>query len=275
VEDLIAGTRDLSHHWAGDAAQAVLERNRQLQLEIGNAHRYCSQIAATLRGFADNIGHFQRMLHAVVAEAESQGLRVDLTGGRITAPPSAEAGAAAVQARVDVYVQRIEEIVAQAAAADTEARRIIENNQVGAYERPDAALDPVAPDFLALAGVSPERKAETWADLHQLNRDRLIQEHPELVGPAVGLPSDARDQANRLLLTRARSELLARRDRLDVAQDGAGSRAVTDVDARLAELAEAERQVAAAPGQRLLGYSPVVLADGDSKWDGYVPPAIR
>ena len=267
VEDLVGGTRDLPHHWVGDGASAAEERNRRLQLEVGNAQQYCVEIAAAVRGFADDVEHYRQMLYGVVAEARGRGMTIDLATGRITAPLTQPAGVRLAQAGVDSYLAQIEEILAKANDADRRARQVIEANQVGDQERPDQALPGVSTDFLTLA-TEPGYKARAWHDMHQLNRDRLVEEHPELVGPALGLPSADRDRANRLLLARAKAGLLARRARLDEMLDGAGSRAVVDVDRGLASIEEAERT-----DGYLLGYPPAVFGKGDPKWDDYVPPA--
>ena len=266
VEDLVHGTRDLPHHWTGDAAQAAAARGTELQVRIGNAHRFCDTIATTVRGFADDIDQLRRTLHDTVAEAEANGLTVDLGTGRISAPieqsPSIEA-----------YVARIGEIVAQADAADQKARLILDDNVIREQDLPTAELPGYATDVLTVAGIPPQQKAAFWHELHPLNRDRLINEHPELIGPTVGLPSTARDQANRILLGRAKAGLLTRRDRLDAVQDGAASRATLDVEDRLAEVTAVEKRLAADPKARLLGYPPAVLAGGDPRWDNYQPPA--
>ncbi|WP_433295536.1 hypothetical protein ACQP2F_36070 [Actinoplanes sp. CA-030573] len=262
VEDLVRGTRDLPHHWLGDGSRAALDRNHELQLEIGNAHLYCGQIAAAIRRFAEDLDQCRRMLRAVVAEAEGDGMRIDLAGGLITAGLES-AGA------VDAYVAQIDQILARADDADLRAREAIERNVLREEDRPEGELPELYTDFLVLE-TAPSFKAATWHEMHPLNRDRLIEEHPELVGPAVGLPSDARDRANRLLLRRAKADLLARRDRLDAVRDGAAGRATMNVDAGLAAIAAVERR----PG-RLLSYPPAVLAEGDPAWDDYVPPVER
>ena len=68
---------------------------------------------------------------------------------------------------------------------------------------------------------------------------------------------------------RTKADLLARRDRLDEVQDGAGSRAVMDVERGLAEIADVERRLAAGPGARLLGHHPPVIGAADPRWDNY------
>jgi uncharacterized protein YukE len=264
VEDLARGTRDLPHHWSGDAAEAAQRTNLRLQVQIGNAHRYCDAIAVAIRGFADELDECRRMLHGVVAEAAGRGVSIDLASGRVTSTLSGPAG-------VDAYQREIEEIVAQADDADRRATQVLERNGLGDWDLPDDRLPEVYPDVvLATANYSPEYRAQWWHAQHQLNRDRIIAEYPEVIGAGEGLPSAVRDQANRLLLRRHKDDLLARRDRLDTRQDGAGSRAVLDVDARLAEIDGVEHRLAA-PGARLLGLDPPLVTHGDPRWDDYVP----
>lgn len=265
VEDLARGTRDLPYHWTGEAAEAAQQHNLRLQVQIGNAHRYCDAIGYAVRDFADELDEYRRMLHAVVTEAGDRGVTIDLASGRVT-------GTLSGQASVDAYVRAIEEIVAKANDADHRATQVLEKNGLGDWDMPDDELPAVSPDVvLASANYSPESRAQWWHAQHQLNRDKIIEDYPELIGAGEGLPSAARDQANRLLLRRAKDDLVARRDRLDTMQDGAGSRAVMDVDARLAEMNGLERRLAE-PGARLLGLDPPVVTSGKSKWDDYVPP---
>ncbi|HEX5200227.1 WXG100 family type VII secretion target [Paractinoplanes rhizophilus] len=265
VEDLVQGTRELPDFWVGDGAQAAQERNRRLQLQIGNAHRYCGKIAETLRRFAYDVEHYQQMLHSVVAEARADGMAVDLASGRITAPLTG------TRASVDSYLAQIEEILAKTNDADRLARETLDRNRIREEERPAGELPEVTPDFL-LVDIGPALRAQAWHEIHPLNREQLIEQHPELVGPAVGLPSDARDRANRLLLARNRAALLARQQRLEEQHDGAASRATMDTERGLADIAAIERRLAAEPGSRLMSYPPAVLAEGDPKWDNYVPP---
>jgi hypothetical protein len=117
--------------------------------------------------------------------------------------------------------------------------------------------------------------AGVWHGLHQLNRDKLINEHPELVGAAEGVPSADRDRANRLLLGRAKQQILDRQAGLDALHDGADSRATLNADAQLADIRAVEQRLAGSPGSYLLGYPPALVGKGDPKWDDYVPPVNR
>jgi hypothetical protein len=50
------------------------------------------------------------------------------------------------------------------------------------------------------SGMSPEQVNQWWEGLSEAEREALLNEHPEWVGPVDGIPSEARDIANRTLL---------------------------------------------------------------------------
>ena len=251
VEDLGRATRDLPDHWfAGPAAQAAQERGATLRAQAGTAYGHCAAIGAAIRDFADELDQHQRMLDAVVREAEAGGLHIDLGSGRITV----SIDRAAVDPRIDTYAHQISQIVAAAAEADRRAVQVLEAHQV----REEVALSTSVPHYddmavLALATATPSARAQWWLAQHPLNQERAIAEHPDIIGPAQGLPIRDRDTANRLRLSRAKEALLAARDRHDALRGGAGSRASAEVDDRLAAVAELEGRLR---GRELLDYQP-------------------
>jgi len=68
----------------------------------------------------------------------------------------------------------------------------------------DAVTEEVADEARAIAegtsGMSPEQVNEWWEHLSDTERQALIDEHPEWIGPVDGIPVEARDTANRTLL---------------------------------------------------------------------------
>lgn len=277
VEDLGRTTQDLPHHWSsGPGSQAAQQKRAGLRAEVGNAHRYCDTIGHAVRAFADDLEHYRQMLHSLVGEAHERGFTIDLESGRITAPiqPLGSAGPS-----IDGYVQQIGEILAKASAADDQAAAVLGDNLAGELDL--AASRP--PDYLevdpyALSIAAPADRAAWWHSLHPLIQERYIAAYPEVVGAAEGLPSKDRDAANRLLLQRRRAELLATAQRLDTAQDGAGSRALADVDTHLADVDSLQRDLddPAGPRSYLVDYQPgderhAVPSAGGTKWDGLWP----
>ncbi|WP_121256268.1 alpha/beta hydrolase [Nocardioides ferulae] len=67
----------------------------------------------------------------------------------------------------------------------------------GVPEFAQQAMDrPGAPG----SGATPEETRAWWEDLSEAEREAVVSSYPGLVGSADGLPADARDQANRVLL---------------------------------------------------------------------------
>ena len=75
--------------------------------------------------------------------------------------------------------------------------------------------EEVAEEMQAIAdgssGLSPEQVNQWWEDLSDAERDALVAEHPEWVGPVDGIPVEARDTANRAVLE---SDIAALDDRI-------------------------------------------------------------
>jgi len=283
VEQMARGTGDLPNHWEGDAAEAAEQRNRTLQIEIGNVPHGFHVVAQQLRGLAEKFDHCRQMVYAVVDDAKADGMRVDPHTGQIsTTGPVTTDSVAAVQGIMDELARRLTQVLAQANDADRQTadlldRMALDSTPLNPELAETGSNDFLLQDYQFLQNdiYSPDFKAQAWNDMNQLNRDRLITEHPELIGPALGLPTADRDRANRLLLARARTAAETRQERLDVAQDGAASRATMNTDRELADIAAVQQKLATTPGARLLGYPPAVIGKADPRWDDWQPPARR
>ena len=283
VEQMARGTGDLPNHWEGDAALAAEQRNRTFQIEIGNVPHGFHLVARQLRDLAEKFEHGRQLVYAVVDDARADGMRVDPRTGQIsTTGPVTTDSIAAVQGIMDQLAQRLTQILTQVSDADRQSADLIDRMALDPTPLSGELAETGSNDFLLQDYqflrndiYSADFKAQAWNDMNQLNRDRLITEHPELVGPTVGLPTADRDRANRLLLARARTAALARQERLDAAQDGAASRATMNTDRDLADIAAVQRKLATTPGARLLGYPPAVIGEADPRWDDWRPPAQR
>ncbi|WP_030438929.1 WXG100 family type VII secretion target [Actinoplanes subtropicus] len=283
VEQMARGTGDLPNHWEGAAAEAAEQSNRTFQIEIGNIPHGFHVVSQQLRALAEKFEHCRQQAYAVVDDAKADSMRVDLRTGQIsTTGPVTTDSVAAVQGIMDELAQRLAQIVAQANDADRRAADLIDGMGVDRHPLNPVLAETGSNDFLLqdyqfLANdiYSADFKAQAWNDMNQLNRDRLITEHPELIGPTIGLPTAARDRANRLLLARARSAALARQERLDAVQDGAASRATMNTERELSDITAVQQQLAGTPGARLLGYPPAVIGKADPNWDDWQPPPQR
>jgi len=76
------------------------------------------------------------------------------------------------------------------------------DDRIGDYKT--ALSEEVASEMEAIADgdsdMSPQQVNEWWDDLTDTEREALIAEHPEWVGPTDGIPTEARDAANRVVL---------------------------------------------------------------------------
>jgi uncharacterized protein YukE len=283
VEQMAHGTGDLPNHWDGDAAEAAQQRNRTFQIEIGNIPHGFHVVSRQLRALAEKFEHGRQQVYAVVDDAKADGMRVDLRTGQIsTTGPVTTDSVAAVQGIMDQLADRLTQILARVDDADRQAADLLDGMGLDRTPLDPELAETGANDFLLQDYqflqndiYSADFKAQAWNDMNQLNRDRLITEHPELIGPTVGLPTADRDRANRLLLARARTAALARQEGLDTAQNGAASRATMNTDRELADIAAVQQKLAGTPGARLLGYPPAVIGKADPKWDEWQPPAQR
>jgi hypothetical protein len=280
VDDLVEGTRDLPVYWSGEGAQAGLERNHTLQVQVGNASHYMNAIRAALITFAGELTECQRLLYDVLANAHARGLDTDFATGRVHVPYHARPARpddivlAGPMVDVDGYNLQIEQLVSRANDADRAAADMIDDSHLGDFELPEVDIDEVSQLQLeATLSYDADDRAEWWHSLHQLNRDQLIASHPEIVGAGEGLPTADRDAANRLLLQREKDALLAQRAQVDQQLGHAAGMpgpavAGAVVDFRLAEIAGTEQQLTE-PGARLLGVQPTTVGKADPKWDDY------
>jgi uncharacterized protein YukE len=238
VEDLVAGTRDLPDHWTGEGAQAAQDRAARLQARVGNARYYCDGIRAALTELADELAELRRRLDEVVAGARAGGLDVDVEAGTVSVPavdaPISQA-AGTLRAGADLVgavVAGIDRILAQAGEADRRAAARMTRCRVEWYDLPETLAPIGQTDLDVLPTYDPAARATYWNSLHQLNRDRLIAEHPELVATLEGFPAQARREANRLRETAA---LLRSREQLADLPGGAGGQ-LQEVDRRIADV---------------------------------------
>ena len=287
VGDLGAETRDIAYHWTGDDSVAAQERVAKLRTQIGNAHLRCTRIADAMRKFAEDVEHCRQSLHGVVDEARGSGLTIDLRSGTVTAPLTTLV--ADSQASVDAYAARISDILQQAADADARTRKALEAGMRGVDEYASLPsdlhyseqIDPVGQmAFPTMTGYS---QAQVWHYAHPLEKERLINEQPEVYGAAEGLPSEDRDTANRILLAREKAALIDQQALLSNGAasppDASGGRAVPQqdlavVNSRLAAIERLENRMndTTRPKAYLVDYQPgdeqnTTLSAGDSEYD--------
>lgn len=277
VGDFGAATRDLPHYWSsGPGSESAVARDAALRQQLSVAYDPVNYGARVIREFAGYLDQYRQMVHSVVAEAEGKGFRVDLGSGAVTgtnplAGETPTAGLQAAQSTAEYYAGLLGDILTQANARDSEAAGSLAMLRTGGVELSSVPAEPQLPTNATadtFIHTDPAQLAEWWQRLDPLTRRQLVEKYPDAVGGAVGLPSRYRDAANRIVLGRRHEQLLAERERLDAAHDGAGSPGLQRVEMDLA----ATERLRKADGY-LVDYQPgneqhTRLSDGnDPKWD--------
>lgn len=93
-------------------------------------------------------------------------------------------------------VRANEDLLRQAFVSGTRLQDALSEIGGTSQEARDAMSQPGAPG----TGASPEEVHDWWEGLTDAEREAVIAAYPHLIGSTDGLPADARDQANRVLL---------------------------------------------------------------------------
>lgn len=211
--------------WTGAAAETARQRMSTTGRQLLATGEYLAAQSSLLREAATGIRDCQRQLADAQATAHAHGVGVDGTG-RVVVPPAVnehnaalnQAAAAEHQQRQRVAAEvnrRIDNAVAQATAWDAAIAARLRMPDLfdavaegGDWWSPahrvavaDAgALADFAAGRIPPLGSDPRTVHEFWEQSSVSERNRLIREHPELIGALDGIPSLDRDAANRIRL---------------------------------------------------------------------------
>lgn len=223
--------------WKGQAADSFRTHLDEQRALIGKLRSVCERNAALLRNWAVQLTDFQTRAAGIEQQAaELQGYsRRDLLTGRTEQPK----GAGVRAARMDARAQQLHEDYL--AAARTLARQVTDlvplpSGTKGWY---GLAVDQAEEQALLACeshregGVVPEDpalRAAWWNSLSPDEQQAMARDHAKDLGEANGLPAQARDAANRILLAQFLVQAKTDRDRL--AETYPGSAAFEDADKR-------------------------------------------
>lgn len=268
--DAAARLRTLPQVWLGEAGEAAraaarweAERTDAFAEVLGHTRRI-------LLACSDAIAAAQALLEDAIAYASSHGLRVS-DDGSVSSPPPFMYSADTPDAVVAVLRQEYDAakdaqaaaavMVRQALAAAEEADRdtaaaLRAAFAAGAITDDElAAVDAITAREVPAVGTDPREVAAWWATLTPEQRDRLVLDHPELIGNLDGVPYDVRIQANRTNIANTLADSADAIDELEARIAGieqrigelarSGSRADAVLAARLhADLADLETRLA-------------------------------
>ncbi|PZG12688.1 hypothetical protein C1I95_25235 [Micromonospora craterilacus] len=203
ARELTDGAAALRSGWSGRAAGSAEARLAGLRAELRTLAPAAIEADQILAEFAARLTAARARLAAAVALAAAAGALIDRRGqvrpdpGRVPADragPTVVEVASAIRGALDL-----------AAAADREAAdrlgQLAEAARSGWVARP--------PPGRPAPGTAPALVNLWWSGLTPAERRWLVGYEPDLIGRLDGIPTAARDQANRLLLGARREALLA------------------------------------------------------------------
>ncbi|NLU77027.1 hypothetical protein HCA58_01180 [Micromonospora sp. HNM0581] len=206
--ELTDDAADLRAAWSGSAAESADSRLARLRGELVALVPAAIETDQVLAEFAARLVAARAQLAAAVALAAATGVLIDRRGG-VRADPvrmqTDRTGTAVAQ-----VATALREALVLAATADGEATarlaRLAEDAGTGWTAQP--------PSYRPPAPGEPALVRRWWAGLTPAERRWLVVHEPELTGRLDGIPADARDQANRLLLVARRAALVERWEQL-------------------------------------------------------------
>ncbi|MFE4603788.1 alpha/beta hydrolase [Kitasatospora indigofera] len=213
--------RWISHggNWTGTAAEVATNRLNRTNTKLDGSHTAMQAMGVLLREAADAFELAQSKLLDAIDEAIHAGFTVS-DDGAITYPPAAAADRHDpdydAPKRAKSLADRINRALAEANSADqavaSRLKKITEGADAGYGVSPGAAGTDLnaAKDLgrqLTAAGWPPPDASavqvhDWWEGLSQAEQQKIVSQHPDLVGNRDGIPCVARDQANRILLPR-------------------------------------------------------------------------
>jgi hypothetical protein len=253
--------------WSGaaaDAAKVEFTAHRKRYADMADT---ISKIPAVFTGLAAQISALQPKLGEIVSEAQSFGCRVHEDGAVSYEPDivhhlplgQENLGPAAAQLCQD----RIADLVRQARDADARAAAALNGLSAQATGFAPAADATVAAAATAIPGrgAAPAEVKKWWDGLSLVQRESLLFTHSDQLGQLDGVPSVARDRANRSRMADQKGRLQAGKERLDLlgaARTAEQSAQLDSINKSLGGIEAIEQRLYhATPGQQpafLLGF---------------------
>ncbi|MGW4381254.1 alpha/beta hydrolase [Kitasatospora sp. NPDC004531] len=216
--------------WTGEASDSAQRSLTATATKLTFAQSELAQIAPALRQGAQAFAEAQQELRSALDEARANRFEVSDDGG-VSWPAPSEAERrdpdAPDRARQGAQLRdRIVDALSRAAGADADTQRRLRQytTEARGVVAPDGAamrLNSATVGTLAgsqdLAGMpgqnaSPTEVNSWWKSLSPDQQQRLIQQHPAEIGNRDGIPTPARDQANRIHLDQLVNQLSAKQN---------------------------------------------------------------
>ncbi|MDQ8700923.1 alpha/beta hydrolase [Streptomyces sp. LHD-70] len=216
-------TGPLHAEWNGDDAETALRYLEDIETRMQVAQTETMAIAKVIETTVQRMEQAQKDLRAAVTDAEAANLQIGDDGAVQFRDKWAGTDQDSVwgddaywdranaEAEVNAFQRRIDQAINDAAAASDEARKALaeldgeildrKNSNMAGESAKDVdsvmdrlgVRDPQVPK-------DPKDAAKWWRDLSPEQQQEYVTLYPERIGTTAGLPSDVRNDANRLRL---------------------------------------------------------------------------
>lgn len=276
----LATTSKTAPGWYGPTSEAYAAACGRASGEHTTMATTVRRVARVCSAHADTLRDLQRDADTLVdTKSTLDSRRQQLIADCDAAPDATGTELAALQARASDLRADYRTLVLDHDALQTKVRAnedLMRTAFSGATTlekilAPGGSDDPMATDAMGRPGApggdaSPTEVREWWSTLTAAEKEAVIAGFPEVIGSADGLPADARDQANRVLLDDDLATLAAK------AEDGtispAEQKVLDNATAAEAGLRTADDHVDSTTGERPGGqlwlYDPGAF-DGDGR----------
>jgi Alpha/beta hydrolase len=218
ADEIAAARMNLSGAWVARAGQAAVDELLGLANRLDAANSALMSLDQALTAHYDGVRHAQAMLQDAKDNAVRFGLRVNGSGGvelvnpvrpgsspnqPDTALAAVEAHQAEIAAQVQAALEYADSVDRSTVSALTDLWPVVAEG-----------MDAVDVTTVPAVGTDPRQVREWWDRLTLSQQRWLIQNDPNGIGRLDGVPADARDQANRILLEQSQAALQAQADSL-------------------------------------------------------------
>jgi uncharacterized protein YukE len=220
---VLATQAGLAANWSGEAAQAAAAQHAELSARLDGLGDAVHRLGPALERAADRLALLVAMVRLTeVASLEGGSALVGRDGPRESAAAVAmadeiDAELAAAFAEVIGRLDSLTEPLSRSTGSPGSAGSAASGGWAGVSPLLEPAAGPRADARLGTAVLltavpSPPPGGDLvawWDGLSAAQRESAVDHLPEIVGPKDGLPGWARDRANRILLDRAETALIA------------------------------------------------------------------
>lgn len=201
ADALAAPVRQLPEVWQGGAGASAAARMAMLRRELDAAYVPVTSIGQALAGYADDLARLREQAHDLVDEGRRLHISIHPDGSMTTDPARQDQSTGQL---LSSLVSLRDRLLSAASELDAQTTRRIKENAASVA---GLSLARVERSSVPGTGTTPKQVKQWWDRLSSEQRRFVIGEYPELVGNLDGVPVDARDTANRIMLDREHDRL--------------------------------------------------------------------